>query len=187
MSDLGNKQIMAENIKYYMDINQIDRNTLCSELKIKYTTLCDWLNAKTYPRIDKIELMANYFHISKADLVEKRHPLDYITSDGLIIETNPPKKSGIYFVDSNGDEQVFDVSSIIYSIIESVSAMPPEQQEMVNNMVGGKKHNKPIVFVPNPYNKKTSPYANAAHARTDIDVPEGTDTSDNDIMDDENF
>jgi len=29
--------------------------------------------------------------------------------------------------------------------------------------------------------------ANAAHARTDIDVPEGTDTSDNDIMDDENF
>lgn len=28
---------------------------------------------------------------------------------------------------------------------------------------------------------------NAAHARTDIDIPEGTDTSDNDIMDDENF
>lgn len=28
---------------------------------------------------------------------------------------------------------------------------------------------------------------NAAHARTDIDVPEGTDTSDDDIMDDENF
>ena len=30
-------------------------------------------------------------------------------------------------------------------------------------------------------------YLNAAHARTDIDIPEGTDTSDNDIMDDENF
>ena len=28
---------------------------------------------------------------------------------------------------------------------------------------------------------------NAAHERTDIDIPEGTDTSDNDIMDDENF
>ena len=28
---------------------------------------------------------------------------------------------------------------------------------------------------------------NAAHARTDIDVPEGEDTSDNDIMDDDNF
>lgn len=28
---------------------------------------------------------------------------------------------------------------------------------------------------------------NAAHARTDIDIPEGVDTSDDDIMDDENF
>lgn len=28
---------------------------------------------------------------------------------------------------------------------------------------------------------------NAAQARTDIDVPEGTDTSDNDVMDDDNF
>lgn len=28
---------------------------------------------------------------------------------------------------------------------------------------------------------------NAAHARTDIDIPENIDTSDNDIMDDENF
>lgn len=28
---------------------------------------------------------------------------------------------------------------------------------------------------------------NAAHARTDIDIPEDTDTSENDIMDDENF
>ena len=33
-------------------------------------TFSDWVNAKTYPRIDKIELMANYFGISKADLVE---------------------------------------------------------------------------------------------------------------------
>ena len=28
---------------------------------------------------------------------------------------------------------------------------------------------------------------NAAHARTDIDIPEDVDTSDDDIMDDENF
>ena len=28
---------------------------------------------------------------------------------------------------------------------------------------------------------------NAAHERTDIDIPAGIDTSDNDIMDDENF
>ncbi len=34
---------------------------------------------------------------------------------------------------------------------------------------------------------ETDVQLNAAQARTDIDVPEGTDTSDNDVMDDDNF
>lgn len=43
-------------------------------------------------------------------------------------------------------------------------------------------------MVCNPlYNPDYEIEVNAAQARTDIDVPEGTDTSDNDIMDDENF
>ena len=43
-------------------------------------------------------------------------------------------------------------------------------------------------MVCNPlYNPDYEVEVNAAHARTDIDVPEGTDTSDNDIMDDDDF
>ena len=30
------------------------------------------MHARTYPRIDKIEMMANYFGIEKSDLVEKK-------------------------------------------------------------------------------------------------------------------
>ena len=71
MSALGNKEIMAKNIKRLMEEHGIDRNKICSDLKIKYTTFTDWVNANTYPRIDKIELMANYFHVTKADLVEE--------------------------------------------------------------------------------------------------------------------
>lgn len=71
MSGLGNKEIMAANLQYYMEKNNLSRQDLCQALGIKYTTLTDWLKANTYPRIDKIELMANYFGISKADLVEE--------------------------------------------------------------------------------------------------------------------
>lgn len=70
MSDLGNKKVMAKNIKYYMDSRGITRNKICDDLHIKYTTFSDWINAKTYPRIDKVEMLANYFKISKSDLVE---------------------------------------------------------------------------------------------------------------------
>ena len=47
-------------------------------------TFSDWVNAKSYPRIDKIELLANYFDISKADLVEERSSL--ATRDNRDIE-----------------------------------------------------------------------------------------------------
>ncbi|MBM7320257.1 helix-turn-helix transcriptional regulator [Streptococcus suis] len=70
---LGNKEIMAENIKYFMDRKGVDRNQLCADLNLKYMTVSDWINAKSYPRIDKIELLANYFGISKSDLVEPRN------------------------------------------------------------------------------------------------------------------
>ncbi len=72
MSNLGNKKIMAKNIQYYMDLNKKTRNDMCDALGVKYTTFTDWVKGNTYPRIDKIELMANYFGIQKSDLVEER-------------------------------------------------------------------------------------------------------------------
>ena len=72
MSELGNKLIMADNILYYMRLHGKTRNDLCRDLGFKYSTLSGWLTAEKYPRIDKIEKMANYFQITKADLVEAR-------------------------------------------------------------------------------------------------------------------
>ena len=71
MSDLGNKEIFAKNLKYYMDLNSKDRNDIARDLNIPYTTVTSWLKAEFYPRIDKIEMLANYFEIRKSDLVEE--------------------------------------------------------------------------------------------------------------------
>lgn len=71
MNDLGNKEVMAQNIQRQMDDRGLTRNDFCNILSVPYTTLTDWVTAKKYPRIDKIEQMANYFGINKADLVEE--------------------------------------------------------------------------------------------------------------------
>ncbi len=72
MDSLGNKTIMAENIVYYMQRDGIDRITLSKLVGAPYTTVSDWINAKTYPRIDKNERMSRIFGVSKSALVEKR-------------------------------------------------------------------------------------------------------------------
>lgn len=73
MSGLGNKEIMAKNLRHYMDVNNKTRNEICSALDVSYSTFTDWINGNSYPRIDKIELLANYFGIEKADLIEEQN------------------------------------------------------------------------------------------------------------------
>lgn len=75
MSDLGNKEIFAKNLNYYMKINKKNRTDVCRDLDIPYSTFTDWCNANIYPRIDKIEMLANYFDIKKSDLVEDKDKL----------------------------------------------------------------------------------------------------------------
>ena len=75
MSGLGNKKIMAKNIRKYMDATGVKPKDVCDVLHIPLATFSDWINAKTYPRIDKIEMLSNYFGISKADLVEENTAL----------------------------------------------------------------------------------------------------------------
>lgn len=72
MSSLGNKEIMANNIRFYLSQNGISQTEICQTLGFSMSTFSDWVHARTYPRIDKIELMANYFGIKKSDLVEER-------------------------------------------------------------------------------------------------------------------
>lgn len=77
-NNLGNKQTMAKNIKYYMDKNNVTAAEICKVLKVPQSTFSYWLSAKTYPRIDKIEMMANYFGVNKSNLVEEHVKLSNI-------------------------------------------------------------------------------------------------------------
>lgn len=72
MTSIGNKQVLAENLSRYVEISGKSKRALAEEFGVAYSTFNDWTNAKKYPRIDKIELMANYFGILKSDLIEEK-------------------------------------------------------------------------------------------------------------------
>lgn len=104
---LGNKEIFANNLKKYMAKYGVDRNKLCADLNFKYMTVSDWVNAKTYPRIDKIEMLASYFNIKKSDLVEESTPtplLTQITDTAAKLHTLRQKKV-LTFTQDQLDEQ----------------------------------------------------------------------------------
>ncbi|VOC73144.1 bifunctional S24 family peptidase/transcriptional regulator [Streptococcus pneumoniae] len=91
---LGNKQIMADNIKRLLSAKGLNPRQLAIALDFKYTTVNDWVNAKTYPRIDKIEMLANFFNVSKSDLVENKNAETPITSpiQSIYDQLTPPRQ-----------------------------------------------------------------------------------------------
>ena len=76
MSGLGNKEIFARNLQRYMDERGLSRIDLSQMIDVPYSTLSEWLTAKKYPRIDKIEKLAFAFGIEKSDLIEDKPMLD---------------------------------------------------------------------------------------------------------------
>ena len=72
MSSIGNKEILAKNLRHYIERSGKDRRELADIWGFPYSTVTEWINGKKYPRIDRIEIMANYFGILKSDLIEEK-------------------------------------------------------------------------------------------------------------------
>lgn len=71
MSDIGNKKVFSDNLKKYMNDRELTRSDIANITGSPYSTVNDWWNGKTYPRIDMIEKLAKYFNVSKSALIEK--------------------------------------------------------------------------------------------------------------------
>ena len=85
MNIADNKKIMARNIKKYMRLKGVTNQQVCDALGFKYTTFRDWIKGVTYPRIGKVEAMANYFGCEKSDLIEDKKE----KPDTQSVELNP--------------------------------------------------------------------------------------------------
>ena len=71
MSSIGNKEVFARNLARYLNRSGKSQREMADIVGVSSSTFNEWMNAKKYPRIDKIEFMANYFGILKSDLIEE--------------------------------------------------------------------------------------------------------------------
>ena len=112
MSNIGNKETMAKNLKYYIAKSGKDRQELCKIWGFPYSTVTEWINGKKYPRIDRIEVMADYFGIQKSDLIEEKPT---VQDDGL----SENQRILMDFVKSVPDDKATMILKVIRSIVES--------------------------------------------------------------------
>ena len=54
MSDIGNKEIFAKNLSYYVRKCGRDQKEIAEGMGVAASTFNEWVKGKKYPRIDKI-------------------------------------------------------------------------------------------------------------------------------------
>lgn len=84
MSNIGNKETFAKNLTYYLSVCGREQKEVAEVIGVATSTFNDWVKGKKYPRIDKIEKLANYFKVKKSDLIEdkKNTPEEQGLSEG---------------------------------------------------------------------------------------------------------
>lgn len=119
MNSEWSKETLAKNLKLYMEKTGKTQKELAKVAGVSEPTFSYWINAIKYPRIDKIQALADYFGILKSDLIEEKpkseqrklppniitpaaHPIPVLgticAGDGTVAEEN---FSGQFFVDSS--------------------------------------------------------------------------------------
>lgn len=70
-TDLGNQEIFSRNLKRYLENSGKTQKEVAAAIYVSTGTFCDWMKGRAYPRMDKVQSLADYFGINKSDLVEE--------------------------------------------------------------------------------------------------------------------
>lgn len=109
---MDNKKIFAENLKKQMTLKEKSRKDISEALGISYYTVTDWVTGKKYPRMNKVEMLADYFGILKSDLIEEKTEKELQTAE---------KNNALadIIVKMRTDDEFFSIVKLICSLDEN--------------------------------------------------------------------
>lgn len=67
----NSKEILANNIKNLLKMQGFSREMVSEGIGVKYTTFCDWAKGRTYPKMEYIKEIADFFCVTINGLLEE--------------------------------------------------------------------------------------------------------------------
>ncbi|WP_213407632.1 helix-turn-helix domain-containing protein [Staphylococcus pettenkoferi] len=66
------RKILSENLEQLMKENNITQVELSEAIGVSQSTISNWLKEVKYPRISKVQELANYFNVPKSRITEDK-------------------------------------------------------------------------------------------------------------------
>ena len=137
------KEIFAKNLNYWMNNRNKTQMDLMNDLDLSSSTVSDWCNAKKYPRMGTVQMLADYLEILKSDLIEDKKPssdkipvlgivkagYDYLADENIIgyvtVNDSSLKNDDFFALKVKGD-------SMVPEIYENDIAIKKKQNDFEN-------------------------------------------------------
>ena len=87
------REAFAANLRLLMTKKKKTRKEVSEAIGVSYFTFSDWCNGKKYPRIEKLEVLADYFGVSVPVLIDSQSTPDFHMPD------NSEKIESVYIED----------------------------------------------------------------------------------------
>lgn len=90
MSEIEQKRIFQRNLLKYISASGKTQREIAEAIGVSPQTFNTWCQGIALPRMGKVQLLADYFHINKSDLIEEREQtnsnvLSYIDDESIQI------------------------------------------------------------------------------------------------------
>lgn len=67
---MGTNEIFAKNLKFFVIRSGRTQSQCAADLGVSKGTFSDWVSGRSHPRMDRVQQIAEYFGISKSELLE---------------------------------------------------------------------------------------------------------------------
>lgn len=85
MASYETKIIFSNNLSRLIDSTEdMTQDKLAKLMNVSPASVSGWCNGTKMPRMDKVEWIADYFKVSKSDLLEEKRNEDYTPTDADI-------------------------------------------------------------------------------------------------------
>lgn len=69
-TNIENGEVFSRNLQRHLKMSKTKQVDIAKAIGVSPSTITDWLKERTYPRMDKVQLLAEYFGIQKSELLE---------------------------------------------------------------------------------------------------------------------
>ncbi|MBQ8803437.1 MAG: helix-turn-helix transcriptional regulator [Tyzzerella sp.] len=76
MSDERQKIVFQKNLLKYLQLNNKTQKEVADAINVSPQTFNTWCQGIALPRMGKVQLLADYFHINKSDLIEDKTDIE---------------------------------------------------------------------------------------------------------------